>query len=220
MAKQYDQRWVSKRDLGISWMMELGLTNGPYTYRLSRNGSMLSSGLSSPSYTDSNLASGTYTYQVSTSYYGGITEPTSLTVSVAKIKAGTNLESGGTVLGSGLYKVGDVCSLTAKPNPNYKFLYWQENGVTVSSNANYSFTVTGERGLVACFKSSIGVEEHEQRPFIHQMEVFDLKGVLLETRPVEAYDVDFRLEGCAKGVYVIRLTTDEGVAVKKIVLSE
>lgn len=220
MAKQYDKRWVSKRDQGISWMMELDLTNGPYTYRLSRNGSMLFSGLSSPSYSDRNLASGTYTYQVSTSYYGGITEPTSYTVSVARIKAGTNLVNGGTVIGAGLYKEGAACTLTAKPNANYKFLYWQENGVTVNTNASYTFTVNGERGLVACFRSSIGVEEQEQRPFIHQMEVFDLRGALLETRPVEAYDVDFRLEGYAKGVYVIRLTTDEGVAVKKVVWND
>ena len=58
---------------------------------------------------------------------------------------------GGTVTGGGYYDVGETCTLTATANPGYYFQNWTENGEVVSTEATYSFTVTGERTLVANF---------------------------------------------------------------------
>jgi hypothetical protein len=58
---------------------------------------------------------------------------------------------GGTVSGGGSYNHGTTCLLTAMPNEGYVFVNWKENGTEVSTNPNYSFTVTGARDLVAVF---------------------------------------------------------------------
>ena len=67
------------------------------------------------------------------------------------INATSNPVVGGTVTGAGSYQEGATCTLTASANSNYTFVNWTENGSVVSSNANYSFTVTGNRTLVANF---------------------------------------------------------------------
>jgi len=58
---------------------------------------------------------------------------------------------GGSVAGEGVYCSGTNCTLIATANSGYTFTCWKENGNVVSTNANYSFTVTGNRNLVAIF---------------------------------------------------------------------
>ena len=59
--------------------------------------------------------------------------------------------AGGSVIGAGNYNYGTTATLTAIANNGYSFLNWTENGSVVSASANYSFTVTGTRNLVANF---------------------------------------------------------------------
>lgn len=59
---------------------------------------------------------------------------------------------GGTVSGDGTYDQGTDCTVTAEANPGFVFNKWTENGMTVSSNANYTFTVNGDHNLVAHFQ--------------------------------------------------------------------
>ena len=69
--------------------------------------------------------------------------------------------NGGTVTGGGTYQQGQTCALTATANSGYTFGNWTENGSVVSTNANYTFTVTGNRSLVANFTcNSIGDHEY------------------------------------------------------------
>ena len=49
------------------------------------------------------------------------------------------------------YYEGESCTVTATPNEGYYFADWTEDGTTASSNATYTFTVTGDRALVANF---------------------------------------------------------------------
>ena len=67
------------------------------------------------------------------------------------VTATANPTAGGTVSGAGEYNHGASCTLTATANTGYTFTNWTENGSVVSSNANYTFTVTGNRTLVANF---------------------------------------------------------------------
>lgn len=59
--------------------------------------------------------------------------------------------AGGTATGGGSFLEGSTCTVSATPNTNYTFANWTENGSVVSSLQNYSFTVTGNRSLVANF---------------------------------------------------------------------
>ena len=67
------------------------------------------------------------------------------------ITATANPNTGGTVSGAGEYDHGASCTLTAAANTSYTFTNWTENGSVVSTNASYTFTVTGNRNLVANF---------------------------------------------------------------------
>ena len=59
--------------------------------------------------------------------------------------------NGGTITGAGVYEQGSTCTLTATPNEGISFVNWTEDGVEVSTDAEYSFTVEGNRNLVAHF---------------------------------------------------------------------
>ena len=74
-------------------------------------------------------------------------QPQSYTISVS-----ANPTNGGTVTGGGTYQQGQSCTVNATPATGYTFVRWTENGNQVSTNASYTFTVTGNRTLVAQFQ--------------------------------------------------------------------
>ena len=60
--------------------------------------------------------------------------------------------TGGTVSGGGTYNSNETVTLTAKPNTNYTFDGWYENGKKISNaRATYTFKVTENRTLEARF---------------------------------------------------------------------
>jgi hypothetical protein len=59
--------------------------------------------------------------------------------------------TGGTTRGGGSYNSGTSVTVTAIANPGYRFERWTENSQTVSTNNPYTFTITGDRALVAVF---------------------------------------------------------------------
>ena len=67
------------------------------------------------------------------------------------ITVSANPANGGTVTGGGNYQQGQSCTVSATPNSGFSFTNWTENGNVVSTNASYTFTVTGNRNLVAHF---------------------------------------------------------------------
>ena len=75
---------------------------------------------------------------------GSTTDSSIITVTV-------NPSEGGTVSGGGTYQHGQQCTLTAVANADYSFSNWTEDGIQVSTSANYTFTVDGNRNLVANF---------------------------------------------------------------------
>ena len=68
------------------------------------------------------------------------------------ITATANPTEGGTITGDGAYHYNQSCTLTATANEGYDFINWTENGNVVSNDAAYTFTVTGNRALVANFE--------------------------------------------------------------------
>ena len=59
---------------------------------------------------------------------------------------------GGIATGGGSYLYGDNVTVTATANEGYDFISWVEGDIVVSTEANYSFTVTGSRSLTAIFE--------------------------------------------------------------------
>ena len=73
------------------------------------------------------------------------------------ITIASNPTEGGMVNGGGVFEYGNTCTVTATPNENYTFMYWTENDIVVSSDAEYSFMVTDNRDLVAHFTLPLNI---------------------------------------------------------------
>ena len=67
------------------------------------------------------------------------------------VEATANPTGFGTIEGAGTYKHYATCTLVGTAGEGHTFFNWTENDVEVSTNATYSFTVTGPRTLVAHF---------------------------------------------------------------------
>lgn len=65
----------------------------------------------------------------------------------------SNPVAGGTNTGSGSYNPGSFVTVAATPNAGYAFVNWTENGNAVSTSTSYSFTITGNRTLVANYST-------------------------------------------------------------------
>lgn len=68
------------------------------------------------------------------------------------ITLAANPVEGGTVRGAGAYAAGTSVTARAAANKGYSFVNWTENDVEVSTDANYTFTVSANRTLVANFE--------------------------------------------------------------------
>ena len=73
-------------------------------------------------------------------------------VATHPIEASAAPTAGGSITGAGSYTHNATCTLTATPNTGYTFVNWTEGGDVVSTNASYTFTVTGARTLTANFQ--------------------------------------------------------------------
>lgn len=71
-----------------------------------------------------------------------------VTTSTDPVGSGTTI-----ITGTGTYQKGESVTVTASPDDGYKFVKWTENGQTVSESASYTFTVSGDRALVAVFEA-------------------------------------------------------------------
>ncbi len=69
------------------------------------------------------------------------------------INATANPSDGGIVTGGGQYLGGTSITVSASSNSGYCFSSWTENGTEVSTISSYTFTVSGNRNLVANFVS-------------------------------------------------------------------
>ncbi len=71
------------------------------------------------------------------------------TLNTYTISTSSSPSTGGSTTGGGTYTHGSQATVTATPSAGYLFVNWTEGGNPVSSNVSYSFTVTGNRTLVA-----------------------------------------------------------------------
>jgi len=93
------------------------------------------------------------------SYAAGDAAFTLLTADTAiySVAASASPSASGTIAGAGLFPTGMTASLVATPATNFAFVNWTQSGAVVSSTANYSFTVTSNRTLVANFAAGSAI---------------------------------------------------------------
>ena len=92
----------------------------------------------------------TYTFTVtSTATYVAHFKIKSYTISVS-----ANPSNGGTATGGGTVNYGQTCTVHATPASGYTFTNWTDDSDIVSTDADYTFTVTSNRTLKANFKNN------------------------------------------------------------------
>src|SRR5262249_24446947 len=85
--------------------------------------------------------------------------PASITVSASP-------SAGGTAGGGGSFPTGSSQTVTATASSGFAFANWTENGTIVSSSASYTFTVNGNRALVATFTTTTPPGGGTSRTFV------------------------------------------------------
>ncbi len=137
-------------------------------------------------------------------------------------------ESMGTVLGGGEYEFGTEVTITATPNQGYRFVSWNDG----NTDNPRTITVTEDATYIASFEEGVGIESRDMlseltfypnptsgiitfnRSDIMKVEVLDAMGRTVEVYE-NAYTID--ISKLAKGYYAMRITTAEGVAVRKVI---
>lgn len=152
------------------------------------------------------------------------------------IIADANPINGGIVTGGGNYENGEICTLTVNPNTGYQFIYWTENAEIVSQDLSYSFTVTGNRHLIAQLTDIVNVTEEqlaedltvypnpatdklyiEYSDQILHCELFTTVGSRVYHGSDNGTKVEIPLEALPAGLYLVRITTQNLVLTKRFV---
>jgi len=166
---------------------------------------------------------------------------------VYQVTVSVNNEAYGTANGGGTYEENTTATVTATANSGYKFVNWTKNGVEVSPNNQYSFTVTEDVELVANFEEDgdMSIVETGNYPSIRVypnptdgqliidcgrdainrvstvtvVEIYDVMGRKALTSPVSfpSPETTLNIAPLPTGVYFLKIQTENGVVVRKVV---
>ena len=152
-----------------------------------------------------------------------------------EIKANTDPDNTGVIEGMGVYNYGETCTLTVTPYEDYEFLNWTLDGQIVSEDESFSFVVTESQDYVAHLQYVEGVGEQsgitatlypnptkfrltvEASEPIKMLEIYTIDGVLVSKQDYCSEKIVINIENYAIGTYMIRLTTDSAVEIRRFV---
>lgn len=137
-----------------------GTTSGGGSYTGGQTATVIATaaaGYTFASWTDQGaIVSTSATYSFSVAANRSLVANFSATPTIYTISASVSPAATGTVAGGGTYTAGSNASVVATAVSGYVFSNWTENGSVVSSSPTYTFTVTGNRALVANFQQISG----------------------------------------------------------------
>ena len=151
-----------------------------------------------------------------------------------EISASVDPEEAASISGSGTYNYGDEVILTFDRNEDWAFQNWTENGEVVSEELTYTFIATESRNLVAHFVFTVGLGENNiaakvypnptkgevtlEGDGIQSVRIVNAFGQTVYNAKVEGNQARIDLSQMAKGVYMMHIGTEQGLAVRKIVV--
>ena len=151
------------------------------------------------------------------------------------IDATTDPDNGGSIIGVGSYDYGQTCTLSIEPYENYTFIHWTENGVVVSEEQSFSFTVEESHSFVAHLSYYDGFDENHAMDIdiyptpatntltittsqpVKKWEVFSASGTKLYSLDECAGMIELPVRHLAPGVYMIRMAANNAVFTRKFV---
>ena len=154
---------------------------------------------------------------------------------IVKVSIAVDPEGCAVVTGAGSYHYGDQVTLNVIPEANYLFQNWTENGSIISANTTHTFTITGDRNFVAHLLHVESVDEHDSNTIvlypnpvndrltveateaIHQIEIYNITGAMVFSQKNGFDKVEIHTADLSAGTYVIRMTTQNAVEVRRFV---
>ena len=137
---------------------------------------------------------------------------------------------GGMAIGSGTYLFGERAHLSATANENYQFVGWtNQDGDTISTDPEYAHMVVRGGQITVHFTQELGVEESGENNIgvwpnpvmdvlriegatASEVRVYNAIGQLLKTAQ-NTNEVNLR--GLPQGMYLLRITDEDGAVVTK-----
>ena len=157
-------------------------------------------------------------------------------ISTIYISANAEPSYGGTISGTGNYDYGQTAELTATAATGYDFMNWTENGTEVSTDTNYSFTVTESRTLVANFENIVNITAVKNDMYltiypnpatgkvtikgenIEMIKIINIYGQVVKQIKVKTDETNIDLSNQAKGIYFVKVVTNYEIITEKIIL--
>ena len=150
------------------------------------------------------------------------------------ITATADPEEGGIVSGADEYEYGASCTLTATANENYEFINWTKDGIEVSTETSFTFTVTESATYVAHFRYYDNVDEDlttcqiYPNPFastlsikaervVKSVSIYDVYGRLVKEQKVFDTVIDLDLSDLNDGTYLLQLNYGDSSSTHRIV---
>ena len=141
---------------------------------------------------------------------------------------------GGTLSGEGTYTYGELCTITATENENYEFINWTKDDVEVSTEPEYTFTVTEAATYVAHFRYFDNVDDAMTtsqifpNPFastvsiraekaVKSVSVYDIYGRLVRVQEVSNSVIDLDLSDLSNGSYLLQIDFGDSTSTHRIV---
>ena len=152
-----------------------------------------------------------------------------------EIKAKTDPEYTGDITGAGFYNYGETCTLSVTPHAEYEFINWTLNGEVVSEEESFSFVVTEANVYIAHLQHVDGIGEHngimvslfpnpaknkltiEASEPVNLLEIYTINGALVYRQNDCSDKIEINVQNYAIGTYMIRLTTDSTVEIRRFV---
>ena len=125
--------------------------------------------------------------------------------------------------------------MTIVPHDEYEFINWTLNGEVVSEEESITFVVTEERYYIAHLQHVENVGEHggmtvnlfpnpaknkltiEASESINMLEIYNVNGALVSKQTNCSDKIEINVSSYAIGTYMIRLTTDNTVEIRRFV---
>jgi len=157
-------------------------------------------------------------------------------VGIFSLNVSANNDDYGIVTGGGYYDKNETATVAATAFEGYKFINWTKNGVEVSTDNSYSFTVTENIELVANFEEEVGVEKFElinlkiypnpttgqlkiesDEMRIEHVEIFDVFGKkVFFQKSLMSTETVINISYLPAGVYFVRIQTEASEVIKKV----
>ena len=163
---------------------------------------------------------------------------------IFQVRVSVSKKEYGTAIGGGFYEVNETTTITAIANEGYKFANWTKDGVVLSTENPYSFTVTEDVELVANFEHNVGIVGalcatplrvypnpttgqftidngvlNLIQETINNIEIFDIYGKKQSSHhqiPESSHHL-INISHLPAGIYFVKIFTKAGEVVKKIV---